>query len=664
VTRSLRGQRAKRAAAGSVLLAVCSLLIGLWLALGSGHMEQGLRQSLGLEPYEYDRAARTYTVYTRSGADAEALERYANGEMSDSAQREYGSNLWAEADQYRSLRQNPLPTILAMANTDDASLTRGQRFDAQAARTFIAEHPATFAVEHLESVPMYAPAAEVVAVPDVASGDATPEFDAVDDQSAYDPRQYRDDSVWDSSDLIDQAQIAMAHELSPSAEPYVSPLGSRQAIGLIGLVAGGLWTILLLVVAPVAVGAQQAQERHENTLMPLTATSLNSRELVLGLMSGPAVVIGFMALPQLALALSCAALLGFALPMVFAGAVLTIIMAIPMMFAGQLLGQIAGRRHAPGLVTFGLLAVFAPLWFVGLSLANTAGMASIDGDLVRIVAIIPTAGPLTWIERAFVAAAYDTELGAVSSRGGAFDLDALRVAITATVVAAGAALGAAALLLRALERHVTGHDGPTLTRLETYAGAGLALAVYGWTVPLRAFNLTGGGLEPTEFYLATLAMLAPSLLVLVMARVPLLSAPGLRELPLRRILSDVGVWFGVHLAIVTGLGLALDAELLGSWNPVSLLYLAWVVVTLTLLGLRMVAFPLGIAGVAWAMLITFMGGVAYVHILAFSEGNGPRVSHPLALAELSPALGVLQAALLVAVPLVSWRRLGQRCKIV
>src|SRR5690606_3516848 len=73
----------------------------------------------------------------------------------------------------------------------------------------------------------------------------------------------------------------------PQVRVYESPLSWGDAFGIVGFLAGLALAGFVTVLGPLLVGVQQAQERHENTLMPLTGTGLKPRELALGLASGP-----------------------------------------------------------------------------------------------------------------------------------------------------------------------------------------------------------------------------------------------------------------------------------------------------------------------------------------------------------------------------------------
>ena len=55
VTRSLRGGRGRRYIIFSLLLASLTGVLGLWLTLGSGQLEQSLRTDLDFEVHEFER---------------------------------------------------------------------------------------------------------------------------------------------------------------------------------------------------------------------------------------------------------------------------------------------------------------------------------------------------------------------------------------------------------------------------------------------------------------------------------------------------------------------------------------------------------------------------------------------------------------------------------
>ena len=95
---------------------------------------------------------------------------------------------------------------------------------------------------------------------------------------------------WSEAELQEQLRNILARDLVPEVTTYRSPLTVVDAVRVIGLVAGSLAMLLLMLFAPILAGTQMAQEVHENTLQPLTGTALSARDLVLGMTLGPIAV--------------------------------------------------------------------------------------------------------------------------------------------------------------------------------------------------------------------------------------------------------------------------------------------------------------------------------------------------------------------------------------
>jgi hypothetical protein len=434
---------------------------------------------------------------------------------------------------------------------------------------------------------------------------------------------------WYDEWSVRRVNAVIDRELRPGLELYRSPLRAVDAFALLGVLSGSVLTLLALVFAPLAVGTQQAQEVHENTLQPLTGTALRPRELVLGLVSGPLAVIAVLAAPQVLLLLVGTAVAG-RLPEVAGLLAVLVVAGAALCLLAQLSGHVLGRQRTPGIVGGLLLAVFGTLLAIGCA----AGL-NLDDDVATLLTGFPQASAFYLLHEAF-------------GREALLDAAARGTAASAIAVSVLGSAIAGFLLLSVLERKVAGREGPALASAEALVGAVTAtwmvlVAVPGWDDPWRS--------DVDElYYVLTLGLLAPVLGLLVMSRVPVGDVPpALRRVPLRRLAGELAVVLGIHLGAV--LCVASDPIGLGIFHPVALFYLAWSAAVLGLLAVRLVAFPVGVVSGVWVAFCGLCLLVAFGHAAAWSaEPEDLDLAHVFALSELSPLLGVLQAALTVWIP--------------
>ncbi|HET6581917.1 MAG TPA: hypothetical protein VFG69_00695, partial [Nannocystaceae bacterium] len=240
VSRSLRGPRLKRSLALSLVLALATCIVGGWIALGDGDFERETRQALRLEKSAQQRGYEDFVMFAY---DERTLHRLEN-ERDDLLAGRPLENVHGE------LRNHVAQAYDTVQSALNVRTVPRQHQDLYASALAIDErHP-----EWQERI-------------------------VVGRGSGFDWYRPRD---------IARLQAIVDRDLVPDVALYDSPLGPREAVGLVGLFAGLLSTLLLLVVVPVLVGIAVAQESHENTLQPLCGTSLSPRQIALGLVVGAA----------------------------------------------------------------------------------------------------------------------------------------------------------------------------------------------------------------------------------------------------------------------------------------------------------------------------------------------------------------------------------------
>lgn len=590
VTRALRGGRRLRYALGALLLAVLTVVLGFWIALGPGRLEHELRTSFGLERSMYTQEMVDYKVFVDDADEVAELTAQI-----------------AELRNPHTLRQ----------------LAGGDRYfgDDYDWRAINAVQNGIEALEFAASAQTH----------DRLQSDLQRRARAMLDQFGIPGDRRVEWMYWHDPEHMGRVRAVLDGNLKPTVAVYSSPLGVPDAVRLTGLFAGGIILALLLLFAPVLAGTQMAQEVHENTLQPLTGTSLDSRDLVLGMTAGPLAIVGLLAAPQVVLLFGAALASGHALPALgmlaaaLAGALFLTMLA-------QLAGLALGRQRTPGLLGVALLGVLVPLTMLGIALA-----VELPSRAVGMLALLPQAGSAFLLFEGFVPPVQETTdyfTVGVSSHS-------LADAHFATAVGAIGMLCFAFLGLRALERRI-GDLAPTaLTRLEATVGALVSVVLITLANPWRS--------NPGEFYLLNFGLVLVPLAILLMMRVPQVDVPlAHRRIPVLGLLGEfttnVGLFFAISTAMM-GLG---HLTILDS--PIALAYTAWTIAVAALVAVRVAALPLRLTTKLWLGVCVIGLGAAYVHAVEWARRPYHDAGDIFALSQISPVLGVVQVALLIAIP--------------
>jgi hypothetical protein len=562
VTRSLRGARAKRYAVLSLVLAGLSFVVGAWLAFGPGDFERDFRGAVGLEEARNVRQLREFTIYAEDGSYRAAAR-------------------CAEA-QRRGREGCDYPPVLAL-------VLEGQRRAGMAIAT-----PANTAAERA----LQARARELVG--EYPSGEWGPGFDWSD------PTQ-----VESLERIVDAGGV-------PSVERYSSPLGLSGFARILALLSGLCFALSATVLAPLLVATSHAQERHENTLMPLLGTALSPRELALGLAAGPLAVVAIFALPQLLIfGLSTLLARELAVGVVFVAA--TSAAALAIVFLVQLFAHVFGRRRTPGVIGVSLVLASGFAWLVGVGFA-----AALEPDTVGISAVMPYMGITTLLAGV---------LGPIHH--------ASPHLFTAVAVGAGGALIFAWLAATALARKLETRDQASLTRREALAGALTSVVMVDAALPIAQTHVDG----TVRFYLG-MAMLAAPMALLLMARVPASEIPAkLRRVPVFALLGEFATWGMLHLVVASVIDF--DAS---CWHPVALGWLAWCVLVLGLLAIRVAAVPANTASNLWPGFCAASLAMGFGQAVGWGAHELRGGSEIFALVELSPVLGLLQVVATIGIP--------------
>jgi hypothetical protein len=589
VARALRPPRATRLVALSAVLGALTLFLGLWLGLGSGPFEQGVRETVGFEENRWERTQRTFTLEARTRAEAAKLEHAVESLQVAARTSPVGLDVLGGGD---------VPWEVRGAMSEAAyELDRAARVQAPA--------------EHRE---LQAAAIRLAARPDVqrlvSHRDAEPWFG------------------WGDARATERLAAIVARGAAPAVVVYRSPLSGYDALRLAGMIAGGVWIVLMVVLVPCLAGVQLAQEVHENTLPPLTGTALVPWQLAVGLTSPALVIAALVGAPQLAIALLTAMTLGYAAPML-ALVPVTIAAGLLLAVLAQLYGLVLGRRRAPGLLGISLLMITVFATFTGLGF----GLGTRD-ELAGVLAVLPHAAAFHLLREAF-------------SPAGQLSPDGALLADVALVLGTLGATVVGGLGLRALARRITGEVAASFTRIE-----GLVLAA---TVSVLAIVAV---VEPLHrevgeaLLVVSLAVVLPSLIALTSARVPVGDVPAcLRRVPARALLGELTLWVALHVGLVVLVWSAVGerAFVRHLWHAGALVHMAWAIAVAGLLAIRVTALPVSVQGLFWA---AFVGAASFSGYVfgAGAIADGDTTTPFLALTELSPMLGLAQAVLLVWIP--------------
>jgi hypothetical protein len=597
VARALRGGRRLRYATGALMLAVLTVVLGFWIALGPGRLEHELRASFNLERSMYQQELIEGKIFAEDDDDLRRLER----QLHDLQRPDVYARLATSRDRHGldadwrvvTAVQNDVEAVLFAAT---APTTRDHHDLQRRARTLQAE----------------------LRLPQHTS----PEWSYLN---------------WYDADDIARIEHAVDRRMQPQVVIYGSPLGVADATRLTGMLAGGVTLLLLLLFAPVLAGTQMAQEVHENTLQPLTGTALGARDLVLGMTVGPLAVIGLVAAPQVVLLLGAAAALGSFLPALAALAV-AVVGCLFLTMLAQLAGLALGRQRTPGLIGVALLGALVPLTMLGAALA-----LELPSRAVGLLALLPQAAAAYLLFGSFIPAHHHDPFHVVTP-------DAVDPT-TALVVGTLGMLCFAWLGLRALERRV-GDLAPTaLTRLEALFGALVSVVLITLANPFEHHTY-----NPNEFYLLNLGIAAVPLAILLMMRVPQSDGPvALRRVPLGALVGEFAAMVGLHFLVAVAVMGPENLEIVGS--PIALAYAAWSIGVAALIAVRLAAFPLTLLHKLWLCVCSVGLLAAFVHAAWWTDHPHGATADIFALAKVSPLLGLLQVILLIAIPVTLVRAL-------
>lgn len=592
IDRTLRGPRRRRNVVLSLVLAMVTCVLGAWVALGGGEFEAGIRETVGLERSLSSRM-HDHHVYV-------ARDRWSvrDAKFDRMALLQGDRELGALGGPVASMVMQGVQTAEAAVRVDRVPPVHADLL--ARTRAALARHPSWTSTELVG-------------------------------------RSYGFD--WHRPQDVARLEVIVANDFVPTVEAYASPLSARDAIGVMGLFAGFMLLVLGTVFGPVLVGIAIGQEAHENTLQPLTGTSLSPRQIAIGMLVGPFAPVAIVAAPQVVLALAAAVVVGQLLPVLSFFAVL-VACAWVLATLAQVVGLHAGKRRGPGTVGISLLALASTWALSGLVLG-------LEGTLSRGKAAamtLLTSGALGhFLREAFVLPASGETGSIASSFSPSWFAARLVVAVLACLV-----IGSLAML--ATERRIFGRFGTPLLRHETWLAVGV----------LATLTLLAVPEGPTQAWLGTLAMLVMPMQILVMGRVPIGDAPeGALRVRTGALLGEFAGLVGIHAALAL---LLLGPGWLGALQPVAVVQLGWGLFVAALVSIRVVARPARLPTLVW-------GGFAYVlAIVTFASGvaglaGSGRHEQIFVLWQASPVLGLAQAVLTLAIPVLFVRALQRPAKM-
>jgi len=413
VARTFRGNRFRRYAAGSILLGVLSVLMGIWLSFGTGEFEQDIRRGLDLEESHWDRDRIEFQVTAHDPYHYEMLleeqrRLTAHGNVDDYSQ--LGSE--------RERAYSTLYTALSIAPP------RGQQALAARATALLEAYPPS----RVEPQWHY----------------------------AQDTRDWQFD--WYAPAERQRLEAIIDRELQPKVVLYTSPLSVMDSVRLTGAVAGGFVVLLMLIVAPLSTGATVAQEVHENTLQPVLGTRLRPVDIVTGLAASGLALGGLLALPSLGVMLVAGLVGGYLahmLPLLLllpAATLLTVLLT-------ALVGFGLGKRWSSGIVATVLTGVLCMLMLFSVGL----GM-NLEDEMVGLIAMLPPVGVVHELRELFVP-------------GDNLRFGDTQHALVVVCVSVVAYTALAFVIGRALTRRVAGRTQPSLTRVEGFIAAATTMAL-------------------------------------------------------------------------------------------------------------------------------------------------------------------------------------------
>lgn len=598
VTRALRGGRKLRYIGAAVLLAMLSVVIGLWLALGSGTLEHELRVGFKLERPMYLQAQQDFKIFAETPEELRSLQAAVHKHTSSAGLRDI-----AEA---------------VVVNNYGAEMQVVDRVSEALDLVTRVRHPNVFKID----ADLRDPAEALLARHDLKNLGMTRGWDR-----------------WSEDEMNAQLRVVLARDLIPEVTTYASPLTVADAIRVTGLVAGTFAMLLLMLFAPVLAGTQMAQEVHENTLQPLTGTALSARQLVLGMTLGPAAVIALLAAPQLLLFLAAAASFGHILPALGFVAVCLASGAFLTMFA-QLAGLALGRQRSSGMLGVTLLALLAPLTMLGAVLA-----LELPARGVGVLGLLPQGAASHMLLESFLPAG-------TAMRCPNLDATELASAQWAVTIGALGMLCFAWLGLRALERRV-GELSPTaLSRGEALLGALVSIVLVTLANPYYENTYSAAA----DFYLLNFGFVLVPMAILLMMRVPMAETPtALRRVPVGPLMVEFAAGLALFFAVCVACMGVDNLDIMNS--PVALAYLAWTITVAGLLTLRVAALPMSWLAKLWVGVCALALGVSFVHTVQWTRSEYLKPADILGFWQVSPLLGVLQAVMLVLIPAALLRAL-------
>ncbi|MCX4240001.1 hypothetical protein [Paraliomyxa miuraensis] len=568
VTRALRGPNRRRALLGSGLLMLLVVLMGGFIGRSPSYAAHDMRQSLGLEQGRWEREELEFTIFVQDEQERRELLREEHDWNTIHHRATEGWMLLDTVAGPHVIPPRPYQELQRRARA-----LRNARMD--------------------------------LAPPDLTERRRYQHFD------------------WNRPRDRQRLQAVLDAELQPQVVVYESPLGVADTIRLIGLTAGGVLLLLWLVLAPLWVGVQLAQELHENTLQPLTGTALTARQLVLGFAAGSLAPVAIVAAPQLLLVLVAALGSGRTVPAL--GAVsLGLAMGLLSIGLCMLAALAVGKQRSPGLVGIGLSALLGVSALTGVAIG-----LHVHADTLGMVTLLPGAGPCHLLAEAFAPRAHLSGVDAL-----ALDLR-LGLAMVGALVLAAASL-------RAIERHVGGtHREGALHRGEAMVVA-LVLGV------LAVAALPSSARFGPAFLAGAALALIPMQLLLV-ARIPGGDVPpALRRIPVVPLLREQAAWLGGVLVIAL-----LAAGLPQQFHPeaiVGLVHWGWAVVMLAMITLRGAGLPTSIPTKVWLMVCLGFVAIEYVCgvIWCLDRPSGESL-FPLGAAH--PLLGLVHVGMFVWIPI-------------
>ena len=420
VTRALRGGRKLRYSAVALLLTLLSVLLGAWLALGDGPLEHELRVGFKLERPRHVQELLEYKIFAHDEYELRDLKTAVRilttaPNLQLIAEDRYSPSGYGEHRVHEHIR-------LALD-------TLGRARSGAVSNTAAPLLAATDALLARNNIPA--------------------------------PNLNRGYTGWNDAETREQLANILAAELRPAVLTYSSPLTASDALRVIGLVAGAMVMLLLMLFAPVLAGTQMAQEVHDNTLQPLTGTALSARELVLGLSLGPAAVVALLAAPQVIVLVAAALAVGHVLPTLGLLAVCLVASAFLTALA-QLVGLALGRQRNAGMLGVGLLAILTPLTFAGALIA-----LELPTRMLGVLALLPHAAASHLLLEGFIPAGGEMRAASLSP-------ETLASALFAVTIGTLGMLCFAWLGLKALERRVGELAPSALSRGEALLGVAVS----------------------------------------------------------------------------------------------------------------------------------------------------------------------------------------------